>query len=329
MNAATGISWTDRTWNPVVGCTKVSQGCKNCYAKTLHDRRHKAYKAGKLRKVPQYAQPFETVQLINDRISLPLRWRKPARVFVNSLSDLFHDDVPDAFILDVFSTMAQASHHTFQVLTKRPERMLRWFTEYLPDACSGERPAPTWPLPNVWLGVSVENQAAADQRISLLLETPAAVRFLSCEPLLGPVDLNKVLWRDLDISEIPGWALNDGVCEGVTRSKAIDWVIVGGESGKNARPMHPDWARTLRDQCIAAGVPFHFKQSGEWRENRIRAGGDLGGDMRRGVVRIVHGPNGIDGHFRSGDVYMRRVGTRQAGRELDGRTWDEFPAARA
>jgi protein gp37 len=283
VSAKTGIQWTDATWNPVVGCTKVSQGCKHCYAKTIHDLRHKAFLAGK-KVAAQYAHPFETVQLKPERLTAPLSWRKPRRIFVNSVSDLFHDDVPFEFIAQVFAVMSLAERHTFQILTKRPERMLAFFAwvasegerlKDLPthDAWDGTNVVthhacqvnlgdafdralsavaddfpPAWPLENVWLGVSVENQAAADERIPLLVKTPAAVRFLSCEPLLGPVDLKgslrKLMWRT---GESPLW---------------IDWVIIGGESGKDARTFYLEWAESLIDQCRAASVPPFVKQIG-------------------------------------------------------------------
>jgi protein gp37 len=265
MSGLSSIQWTDRVWNPVVGCTKVSQGCKHCYAKTLHDKRHKAFLEGKIQNMPQYAAPFETVQLMPGRLKDPLSWRKPSRVFVNSVSDLFHDDVPDAFIAEVFVTIAEAERHTFQILTKRPERMLRWFTEYLPEACSGEQPAPVWPLPNVWLGVSVENQAAAYERIPLLLETPAAIRFLSCEPLLGRVDLSEWMWgRTESCGECPRDA--DCACGFETRRElglpSIDWTIIGGESGAGARAIDLAFIRDLLRQCRNAGVAPFVKQLG-------------------------------------------------------------------
>lgn len=231
------ISWTTKTWNPTTGCDQVSPGCDHCYALTL---------AARLKRMgnpryqndgnPKTSGPGFALTLHHDKIEEPLRWKKPARVFVNSMSDLFHDDVPDQFICDVFDVMRRASQHTFQVLTKRPRRM----AYLLQNAWSGE-----WrdhPAPNVWLGTSVEDQKRADLRIPHLLHTPAAVRFLSCEPLLGPVDLTKRQWVF-------------GGAEG-----RVGWVIVGGESGPDYRPMNLQWAREIRDVCVAAGVPFFYKQ---------------------------------------------------------------------
>jgi protein gp37 len=285
----TKIQWTDRTWNPTVGCTKVSAGCARCYAKTLHDKRHKAHRDGN--KVPaQYAHPFEKLQLMPDRLHDPLSWRKPQRVFVNSVSDLFHEDVPFEFLDRVFTTMALAKRHTFQVLTKRPERMQEYFATYrasavLPSLRTRFKDLPPddefpnggtliAPLPNVHLGVSVENQAAADERIPFLLKTPAAVRFLSCEPLLGPVDIRRFLCCPWCKTERPKgtagetWHVVGGVpmpCPLDSRGSAVDnlhWVIVGGESGPNSRPFELDWARAIQNQCDAAGVPWFFKQAG-------------------------------------------------------------------
>jgi protein gp37 len=247
------IEWTDATWNPVTGCTKVSLGCDHCYAERIVER----FK-GK--------GAFENVTLNEERLEAPLRWRKPRRVFVNSMSDLFHESVPDRYIADVFAVMALAKQHTFQVLTKRHGRMRsllrrKAFRTGVQRAAlkraGGEAPwlvEPWWPLRNVWLGVSVEDQKWADIRVPALLDTPAAVRFLSCEPLLGPVDI-------LHPYLVPG---PDCACErgGSVCDPTIDWVIAGGESGPGARPMHPDWARSLRDQCLAAGVPYFFKQTG-------------------------------------------------------------------
>jgi protein gp37 len=218
------IEWTELTWNPVTGCSKVSPGCANCYAERM-TRRLKGMGQ------PNYARGFR-VTTHEHMLARPLEWLRPSTVFVNSMSDLFHDDVPDAFVRRVFATMQAADQHRFQVLTKRSGR-LRTLAPYLP-----------WP-DNVWAGVSVESAAFA-WRIDELREVPAAVRFLSLEPLLGPLS-------DLDL---------DG----------IDWVIVGGESGPHARPPQPDWVRDVRDQCLAAGVPFFFKQ---WGGTRKKVAGRL------------------------------------------------------
>lgn len=240
------IQWCDASWNPTIGCTRVSSGCNSCYAFQLHDQRHVAWKRGRWPDAPvQYHKPFSQVQVIAERLDQPLRWTKPRRIFVNSLSDLFHDAIPAAFIYRVWQVMRDTPRHTYQILTKRPERMMLFVREALP---------PKWrALPNVWLGVSVEHQAAADERIPLLVQTPAAVRFLSCEPLLGPVSI----WR---------WTGD------------LHWVIVGGESGRHARPMDVGWADRLLNECDVAGVPFFFKQAGEvlGREwgCRDRHGGD-------------------------------------------------------
>lgn len=219
------IEWTDKTWNPVTGCTKVSQGCKNCYAERMYERFH-----GK--------GSFRTVTCHTDRLSIPLKWKKPAMIFVNSMSDLFHPDVPFEFVRQVLATIHDTPTHTYQVLTKRPARMVEFF-KWLKNSSLMVN------FPNLWLGVSVENQAAADERIPLLMQVPAAVRFLSCEPLLGPVDISTYL----PAPYYPG---------------RIDWVIVGGESGPGARPMHPDWARSLRDQCDWSKTAFFFKQWGTY-----------------------------------------------------------------
>lgn len=313
MGARTGISWTDATWNPVVGCTRVSAGCDHCYAFALHDRRHIAWKRGRWPDAPaQYHQPFSRVQMLEERLIQPLAWRAPRRVFVNSMSDLFHEDMPDAFITQVFAVMALAPQHTFQVLTKRPERMAAWVQGAargvnLADAAISI-PLPSqlrqavithgitvpWPLANVWLGVSVEHQEAAEARIPHLLQTPAAVRFISAEPLLGPLRLDALRdgsWYDREgaswYDALGGMAYYGGTGEaGLGGGPRLDWVIAGGESGSHARPVAPDWVRALRDQCQDAAVPYFFKQ---WGGPRPAAGG----------------------------------------RELDGRTHDGFPEAGA
>lgn len=257
MSDKTKIEWTDATWNPVTGCTKVSQGCKHCYAEREWPRLTNL--------VPSYAgRDFTDVRTHADRLDQPLHWKRPRRVFVNSMSDLFHESVPDEFIEQVLITTIHARHHVFQILTKRPSRMrdvMRRWTDMNGRA-----------QPNLWLGVSVEDQPSADERIPLLLDTPAAVRWISAEPLLGAVDLTPAY---LPCPNYQGAMMDPETgayeccreCDytGIGSEIGIDWVVVGGESGMNARPMHPDWARSLRDQCAEAGVPFLFKQWGEYR----------------------------------------------------------------
>jgi protein gp37 len=243
MSDKSAIEWTDATWNPVTGCDQVSPGCAHCYAKTFAER---------FRGVPGH--PFERgfdLQLRSERLEQPLAWKRPRRIFVNSMSDLFHEDVPVKFIQQVFSTMKRADWHVFQILTKRSARLVELAL------------ALDWPE-NVWMGVSVENQRWTC-RIDDLRRVPAAVRFLSCEPLLGPLDL--------DLS-------------------GIDWVIVGGESGHRARPMQIAWARGVRDQCAVAAVPFFFKQWGAHDEAGIRrskkaSGRKLDGEVWDGLPSVV------------------------------------------
>ena len=320
MSDRSGIEWTDASWNPVTGCTKVSPGCDHCYAETFAER---------WRGTPghYYENGFD-VQLRPEKLDQPLRWRRPRRIFVNSMSDLFHDDVPDEFIGNVFAVMALARQHTFQLLTKRHSRMRSLLRDDLYDLMARhladsdylsrwERRPIAWPLPNVWVGVSVENQQWANIRIPALLETPAAVRFLSCEPLLGPVSL--FAKSSIDTGTL------------------VDWVIVGGESGHGARPMHPDWARGLRDECVEHGIAFHFKQWGEWAPANYQNGTHLlqtAGQLVDRKSATVENPYGhgsgkqdlVDrGH--PGWVRVRRPGKRLAGRVLDDRTWDEYPEA--
>lgn len=251
MSDKSAIEWTEATWNPVTGCDRVSEGCDHCYAQTLAKRL-------KAMGNPRYQRDGDSrtsgpgfgLTLHHDQIDLPFHWHKPRRVFVNSMSDLFHDDVPDDFIADVFQVMAQADRHQFQILTKRPGRMASLLARWQ----SSSELADLVELPNVWLGTSVENQRWADVRVPNLLQTPASLRFLSCEPLLGPIDLRLEGTEEVLNARLP----------------QIDWVIVGGESGPGARPMHPDWARSLRDQCVDARVPFFFKQ---WGGRTPKAGG--------------------------------------------------------
>ena len=244
------IEWTEKTWNPVTGCTKISEGCRNCYAEKFAER---------WRGIPghAYEQGFD-LKLHPSRLTDPFRWKKPRMIFVNSMSDLFHEDIPLHFIIQVFGVMQQAPNHTFQILTKRPERMKgilssRSFQRLViesgcqhsedSDGAHSWALAQPWPLKNVWLGVSVEDQFSSFSRLSELRDTPAVVRFISCEPLLEFVSL-----------ELLG----------------IDWVIVGGESGPGARPMEPAWARMIRDKCRVVQVPFFMKQMGGKQDKRGR-----------------------------------------------------------
>jgi len=224
--ARSAIEWTEATWNPVTGCSKVSPGCAHCYAETLSRR------FGWSKRPWTPANADENVVLHPERLEHPTRWRRPRTIFVNSMSDLFHENVPDAFVRRVFEVMAQCDRHIFQVLTKRPERLA---------ALSGELP---WPI-NVWVGVSVETNRWV-HRADALREVPAAVRFVSAEPLLGPLDR-----LDLD---------------------GIGWLIVGGESGHRHRPIRAEWVRDLRDRCLDAGVAFFMKQ---WGGRTPKAGGRL------------------------------------------------------
>jgi len=278
----TAIQWTDVVWNPVTGCSKVSQGCAHCYAERLAPRvfagQTETTAEPGSRVLVERPRRFTDVRTHPERLDQPLRWRKPRRVFVNSMSDLFHEDVPDDFIARVWAVMAGCPQHTFQVLTKRPERMRDWLARcggwegywtHNGSAPGGFNDGPDkgiivgyakldrfpdlpigWPLPNVWLGVSVEDQRRADERIPILLDTPAAVRFLSCEPLLGRVDL-----RSHALCFPPAGLPTDGI-------HGLDWLIVGGESGPKARPMDLAWARSLVAQCRAADVPVFCKQMG-------------------------------------------------------------------
>lgn len=290
----TKIEWvarpgtTPETWNPVTGCTKVSEGCAHCYAERMARRLAGRYG------YPEAPHHFD-VTLHPDRLEQPLRWRKARTVFVCSMSDLFHEDIPFAYIDRVFDVMERAREHTFQVLTKRAARLAEYCRARIADFGADI-------LPNVWLGVTAENQARAHERITHLLSVPAVVRFVSIEPMLGPVKLNGVedtheqhhYWR---------------------YTLRLDWVIVGGESGPGSRPMRADWARMIRDQCIDAKVPFFFKQWGAWLPFDQCA--DAGVTMP-----IVDAMN----YATTGAPV--RVGKNRAGHLLDGKEHHEWPVAK-
>lgn len=377
MADRTGIEWTDATWNPVRGCSRVSEGCKHCYAERVAAR------------FSGPGQPYEglihpstkgwngKVRLVPEALAIPWRWTRPRRIFVNSMSDLFHPEVPFEFVAAVFWIMSVTTRHTYQVLTKRPERMLeffKWLAVYgdddsrehgefmmetsrfigrdqftdlewqmgdaiydaghkIPEVAAlpwlptrGGRGGydncgPGWPLINVWLGVSVEDQAAADQRIPLLLQCPAAVRWISAEPLLGPLNFRWAPYAHQATGQTYREYLGrTGSVNEYEALRKLNWVVAGGESGPGARPMHPDWARSLRDQCAAAGVPFLFKQWGEW--------GPIHAPLREGVALD---PIGIDGDtpmlVDTSDPCggLARRGKKAAGRHLDGVLHDGYP----
>lgn len=312
MADKTHIEWTEATWNPVTGCSKVSAGCKHCYAERdwvrLSANPHTRY----------HGRAFTDVQCHGDVLDLPLRWKRPRRIFVNSMSDLFHESVPDIFIADVFGIMAATPQHAYQVLTKRPERA-RWllrnqgilnFAAAVEECAALYSPARVdWPLENVWLGVSIEDQATADERIPILLDTPAWTRWVSAEPLLGPVDMLGYL---------------DGLVASADISRPnIDWLVVGGESGPKARPMRPEWVRSLLGQCVESAVPFLFKQWGEY--------------LSAELDECPCGPPDRDWMWADGTPWekddgqrgmplFRRVGKKAAGRLLDGKLYDDYPA---
>lgn len=347
---ATKIEWTDETWNPIRGCSRVSEGCRNCYAEKVAYRFSDA------------GRPYHglvgiggkwngKIKFVEEHLLDPLRWKKPRRIFVNSMSDLFHENVTDAMRDQIFAVMALCPQHTFQVLTKRPERMLAYLTQQASEELQQdgrqlmvEMAIETllqqaiscdfvkWPLANVWLGVSVEDQKTADERIPLLLQTPAAVRFLSCEPLLGPINLAPRSRLLAPVGHCPGCVSGDGAGPGDHALGSVehpvndlDWVIVGGESGPGARPMHPDWARSLRDQCEAAGVPFFFKQ---WGELAPGAQGAKYGNTKL-AMRIDRGGRNLTdlpGLWDASDALFYRVGKKAAWHLLDGKEWRQFPA---
>jgi protein gp37 len=387
VGSKTSIEWTDSTWNPIRGCTRVSEGCRNCYAESVAYRFSGAGQPFEGLAVLKNAHPSWTgkIQFVEKHLLDPLKWKAPSRIFVNSMSDLFHENVTDEMRDRIFAVMALCPQHTFQVLTKRPERMLAYLRgmntnadavvravkachfasealQTLPSAAQFDaiESIPRG-LPNVWLGVSVENQAAADERIPLLLRTPAAVRFISAEPLLGPVDLMRLRGSvnvgghiDLCVDALngrygPAWhgrnSLQPHDLTKVTGAGKLGWVICGGESGPGARPMHPDWARSLRDQCTAAGVPFFFKQWGEWlpfnqalgaqRDLRYSAHGLVYADGKMSLHKGADKPDpefglytrDLDGNDGAAAVY--NTGKHAAGAQLDGREWKQFPEARA
>jgi protein gp37 len=350
------IEWTESTWNPIRGCSRVSEGCRNCYAESV------AYRFS------GPGQPYEglvrigadgnrkpewngQVHFVEEHLLDPLKWKKPRRIFVNSMSDLFHENIRDEWRDKIFAVMALASQHTFQVLTKRPERMRTYIEsrmradifgrawgveEKLDKALRKSVHAAYHPLPNVWLGVSVEDQKTANARIPLLLQTPAAVRFISAEPLLGPIDWHLHIADGSIVNFLTGGRVAhvDAVDQSV-KGERLDWVIVGGESGPKARLMHPDWARRLRNQCQAAGVAFFFKQWGEWipwEPEQMPCWKSQHGKCEDQhalfPANIADDPPGWDsGLGYKGEAAFQWVGKKAAGHTLDGEVIQQYPAA--
>ncbi|WP_236737385.1 DUF5131 family protein [Mycolicibacterium llatzerense] len=357
MGAVSGIEWLvdengrpGSTWNFVAGCSHVSPGCRFCYAETI---------ARRFSGTAGFPNGFR-VTLHPGRWFLPLRWREGRRIFVNSTSDVFHEDIACEVIVRAWAIMALAPRHTFIVLTKRADRMQELLSRSdFPEMVAAEVEALAanpevplnkvrreaarqavvqWPLPNVWLGVSAENQEWAEHRIPLLQNTPAAVRLVSLEPLIAPIDLdlprceihNRADIFIRDGEELCGSCVSDGWRGELSHGYWLDplngglnWVLVGGESGAKARVMDPQWARDLRDQCIDAGVGFHFKQFGAWAPAGSYGIGVLEPGRVYGTAARELGA-GVQGR-----EILRRVGKKAAGRELDGRLWNESPATLA
>ncbi len=330
-----------RDANPVVGCSIVSPACTHCYAMAMAARVErmsggKTHYAGTTKVVNGKPVWTGKLALAPDHIvTAPLRWKRPRRIFVNSMSDLFHEDMPEEWIDRVFAVMALAPQHTFQILTKRPERMRAYLTapgkdgtanriRYAAGGGEGIRDNWAWPLPNVWLGVTAEDQARADERIPDMLATPAAVRFVSAEPLLGPLDLYngdpdpRLGGHSATKTFIGDWWEPGDDLRGPSRH-GLDWVIVGGESGPGSRPMHPNWVRSIRDQCAAAGVAFHFKQWGEF-------GPAFNADLSpTGLPWSGAAQTAVAEGTATVEQATRRIGKRRAGRTLDGKIHDAFP----
>lgn len=396
MAGRSAIEWTDATWQPITGCSVVSPGCTNCYAMKLAGTRLRHHPSRKGLTVDSKSGPVWNgkVRFNEQWLTQPLGWKSPRRIFVCAHGDLFHEDVPDEWIDRVFAVMALAPQHTFQVLTKRAARMqayinnardriliggttVRVTTARSYRSSTGIDVAKAWPLANVWLGVSAEDQRRADERLPHLLATPAAVRFVSAEPLLGPIDLERVgtiasvraampqvLEReDRGRPSSGNGSISGAQIDAVGRAGSsitffqtpdhmggftaasprlwpvLDWVIVGGESGDGARPMHPDWARALRDQCEDTGVAFFFKQWGAWTEiEQFDPTGDSAYHWdreRAGQPAFISTALGFDGRIsdRADDVpaphaHVHNVGKKRAGRLLDGVEYNGMPGAR-
>ncbi|MES2301899.1 MAG: phage Gp37/Gp68 family protein [Pseudomonadota bacterium] len=350
MSDNTHIEWADATVNAINGCSVTSPGCTHCYAMKLAGTRLRDHPTRNGLTTMTKAGPVWNgkVRLHEPALLQPLKWKRPRRILWNAHGDTFHDSVPDAWIDRVFAVAALTPQHTHMILTKRSKRMREYLTRHrwhLWAAIGREIDAKRWaklppimggdctPVPNVWLGVSVEDQTRADERIPDLLATPASVRFLSCEPLLGPVSLAHIphpKHEGMFIDALDGhsWGYTSSPLD--SRSP-VDWVIAGGESGPGARPMHPDWARSLRDQCTAAGVPFHFKQWGEWLPVYDREATDPDWRKCSAIEQMYPGGRWLNlsgGHGFDGERvhWVHKTGKKLAGRMLDGAEYNGLPA---
>lgn len=309
------IEWTQETWNPIAGCTKCSPGCDHCYAERMANRlKYMLNYPQYLGKTNDDGKWTGKVECCDWKLEEPLHWRKPRRIFVCSMSDLFHESVPFDFIMKVLGIMMQTPRHRYQILTKRPERMKQW-VEYLAQnynnffKCRGTFES----IGNtVHLGVSISNQAEADEKIPILLKIPAAIRWLSIEPML----------EDIDLTGFKPWY---GTFEENKQDRGLYWIVVGGESGPGPRPMHPDWARGIRDQCVAAGVPFFFKQWGNWIPGR-RLGEIIWDSTHEASSKEFRDVNNHSVfQFSDGQYMFRSRSKKTAGRLLDGREWNQYP----
>ncbi len=354
MSDNSKIEWCDATLNVFRGCSKVSAGCMHCYAEAMAARFHKPGQWGE--SLTKDGRWTGDIQFSLGALQLAFKWKRPRRIFINSTSDTFHPNVKEEWLNYLFATVALNPHHTFIVLTKRPDRMCEYMCRENRDEAigyhayelseefggdttrapalihRGHPPHGSWPLPNLWLGVSVEDQATAEQRITPLLAAPAAVRFVSAEPLLGPVDLTRL---DMDVmfgidkpdphgyrpkhyfDALRGMSDINPIHGAEPDLAALDWLIVGGESGPKARPIHPDWVRGLRDQCTATDTPFFFKQWGEW--------GFAGGDCTH-MLSINGNLTTLGNAPGDADWPCAKIGKRKAGHLLDGVAHREFPA---
>lgn len=332
------IEWTDATWNPVIGCSPVSKGCDNCYAARMaarfaEQKGSNGPLCGYYYNVVNHEGKWNGKTVLKDhKLHDPLPWRKPRTIFVCSMGDLFHESVPDEWIDRVMAVIASAQNHRFMVLTKRPKRMKEYFDciySSHDDKCcerairvlGADMSYPSPPLKNLALGVSVSNQEDADRWVSILLRTQAAYRFVSYEPALGPVDFTTFSYmidrQSYDFNALTGKVVTKG---GGYNIPEIDLVIMGGESGPNARPMHPDWARSVRDQCEAAGVPFHFKQWGEWHPEPLGFSEQCQAEPKHLCWVTPDGRFSDIGIGKKEDdsLLMYRAGKKKAGRFLDG-----------